>query len=233
MMRGLGTLVLLSSLAGCVTIADSLLLHIPVNVRVIHSDRTASGEKGHYAYASQGEEPNVRDTADLVVTENWSIGIAYRSRETIEWMGKDLAFRNESDIVVIRPSDALDRVVWKLRAEVWRTKGYTQRIEDDVPKPGTTLIPPPSMTYKIRVQNIEECAWEAGRLHSQALTEQDVALIAGRDTAAFVVWPGYARRDAFWRPTQLGVEGITRPMIRKDDSDRYVACLMKRSYIWP
>ena len=240
-MRRLGPLLLLSSLAGCATLTDPLLPHIPVSVRVIHSDRTATGERGHYVYASTDDEQNIRDTADLVTTEEWRIGILSRSQETLEWMAKDSAFRNEADIAVIRPSDTNERLVWHLRVEVWRTKGYTQQIEDDDPKPGFTLIPPPGMTYKTRVRNFEECVSEAATLRSQPLTKHERSLLEGRDTTPFVDFLHHPRRDVYWRPTQIGWETVlttqTQPRRRlripEHATDQYVACLMKRGYLWP
>ena len=167
-------------------------------------------------------------------TESRSVGIPFRSRETVGWLTKDLAFRSEADIVIIRPSDTLKRVVWLLRAEVWRTKGYMQQIEDNVPMPGTTLLPPPGMTYTTRIRNIEACASEAIRRNGQALTEQEMSLLAGRDTTAFIAFPGHPRRDPFWRPTQLGWESVWQsPTVPKNATGRYVACLMQRGYQWP
>ncbi|OIO74533.1 MAG: hypothetical protein AUJ57_02095 [Zetaproteobacteria bacterium CG1_02_53_45] len=229
----LSALLLIVGLSCCATFSDPLLPFIPVHVQVIHSDKTASGEHGHYAYASPDAVPNLSDTADLVTIKSWNIGILFRSLETIEWMAKDDAFRNEADIVVIRPRDTLNHVVWHLDAEIWRTKGYQQQINDDIPTPGTTLLPPPDTTFKIRVRNIEECAAESATLQHQPLSEDEASLIAGRDTSLFIDIVHDPRHDFFWRPTQLGWEKLIWTTVPEGASDRYVVCLLNRGYQWP
>jgi|GEM_PF-2294133 len=88
-------------------------------------------------------------------------------------------------------------------------------------------------SYLERVRHFEDCASEAQQ-KKDILTKDEILLLKGRDTKEFIISAVYyPRRDRFWRPTRLGVEGVHYLDVSKQNSDQYVVCFIKRGFKWP
>jgi hypothetical protein len=201
----------------------NLMSDPPVDVRVVRFDETPS---------ENSDQPPGIPNADLVETK--AIGFGHSTyNDSIDRWAKMFAYHNDADVVVVRPTRrrTLSR---EFRFEAWRTKGYKQKIQDDIPEPGSTLLPPPSTTYTTRYRNVDECVANARQSEFPSLTEEEKSFLSGRDTRAFVDFSGTPKIDDRQRPRQFGME--TRalgPSVPKGATDRYVLCLMRRGYQWP
>gem|GEM_PF-2330129 len=119
------------------------MVDAPVNVRLIKTDLLEKDSLGNYV--APEEEPDITKKADLIYREQLHLGLLFQSSNAIEKLARQDAFEKESDIVVIRPNVTPKKgVALQVIMEFWRTKGYQQLILDDIPEPGTTLLPPPN-----------------------------------------------------------------------------------------
>lgn len=168
-------------------------------VRVVHSDR-------HCKVVDFPGEPPFAN-ADLV--ESATIGIGGLGDKRADWevIARSIAFERDGDLALVRPCDGDPSSMEFAQIEVWRTSGFTPKVQDDPLPESGTLMPPPQTTYGRRLQNIFEC-FEQARVTKSTITSENKQKLGGVDVTEYFssgrYFPGYARVDRYFRPTNTG-----------------------------
>jgi hypothetical protein len=133
--------------------------------------------------------------------------------------------------------------------QVWRTREFTAPSNEPVPKAGTTSIPPPETTYAKRLDDIFDCLSSPSKQNPPI--EQENPLLADLDSLDFPssdsYFRGYARIDAYFRPTRSGSKRTSMlvserpradqvagsylrltPPERAQRAKQYISCLLER-----
>jgi len=215
-------------------------------VRVVHSDRHCKDVEQSVAL------PFVNtDLVDSVV-----IGLAGPGDLRTDWevIARSVAFERDGDIAIIRPCDGADQFKYA-QIEVWRTRGFSPRVQDDPLPESGTLMPPPQTTYGTRLQIIFEC-FEKSRVSRGPITPENRKRIGSVDATEYFAsgryFAGYARVDRYFRPTNTGelrlsMLHLDRPRsawaasiyqkLSPDEkrlfAEQYLGCLFDRGYsLW-
>jgi hypothetical protein len=168
-------------------------------VRVVHSDRYCKD-------VDRSEAPPFAN-ADLV--ESATIGIGGLGDKRADWevVARSIAFERDGDLALVRPCDGNHSPMEFAQIEVWRTRGFTPKVQDDPFPESGTLMPPPQTTYGTRLQNIFEC-FEQARVTRSPITSENKQQLGGIDATEYFssgrYFSGYARVDRYFRPTNTG-----------------------------
>jgi hypothetical protein len=212
-------------------------------VRVVHSDR-------HCKDLDESAAPPFGD-ADLV--ESALIGEGILSGADWEAIARSIAFERDGDLAVVKPCNGNRSIVEELaQIEVWRTRGFTPKVQDDPLPESGALMPPPQTTYGTRLQNIFECFEQAHTMRGPVSTENRQRLGNIDATGYFSsgrYFPGYARVDKYFRPTNTGdlrlsmlrldrprsdraanIYQSLSPEEKQSFAERYLECLFDRGY---
>jgi hypothetical protein len=169
------------------------------HVRVAHSDRHCND------VGLSAASPFVN--ADLV--ESATIGIGGLGDKKTDWevIARSIAFERDGDLALVRPCDGDRPSMEFAQIEVWRTRGFTPKVQDDPSPERGTLMPPPQTTYGTRLQNIFEC-FEQARVTRSPITSVNKKQLGAIDATEYFssggYFPGYARVDRYFRPTNTG-----------------------------
>lgn len=213
-------------------------------VRVVHSD-------WHCKDVDRSRAPPFAN-ADFV--ESATIGIGGLGDKRADWevIARSIAFERDGDLALVRPCDGDRSSMEFAQIEVWRTKGFTPKVQDDPFPESGTLMPPPKTTYGTRLQNIFEC-FEQTRVTRSPMTSENKQRLGSVDATEYFssgrYFPGYARVDSYFRPTNTGdlrlsmlhldrpkadwAANVYESLSREEKprfAERYLGCLFDRGY---
>jgi hypothetical protein len=213
-------------------------------VRVVHSDRHCKDVDQSAA------SPFVN--ADLV--ESATIGIGGLGDKRADWevIARSISFERDGDLALVRPCDGNHSSMEFAQIEVWRTRGFTPKVQDDPLPESGTLMPPSQTSYGARLQIIFECI-EKARVTRVPMTPENKQKLDDVDAAEYFssgrYFSGYTRVDRYFRPTNTGdlrlsMLHLDRPRsswaaniyenLSPEDkplfAERYLGCLFDRGY---
>ena len=213
-------------------------------VRVLHSDR-------HCKDVDQTVASSFVD-ADLVETA--TIGIGRLVAKNTDWgvIARSMAFERDGDLASVRPCDGNSSTMEFAQIEVWRTRGFTPKVQDDPLPESGTLMPPPQTTYGTWLQNVFDCFGKA-RVTRDPITFDDKQKLGSVGATEYFssgrYFSGYAKVDKYFRPTNTGDLRLSVLRLDRQRSDwasniyenlslkekrsfaeRYLGCLFDRGY---
>jgi hypothetical protein len=240
---------ILASLAGCGTLSGYETEYFAsADVRVIHSTRHCKAD----AVPGESEVPN----ADLVTSTVRGFGRLVASKRAWELQARQLATELDADIAVVRPCEfEAPEWPWEVtQTEIWRTRGYEPKVQEQDPAPGITFSAPDGASYGTRLQHLYTCL-ELAESASAQLSANERGRLPEADARDFFssdpYFPGYAKIDRHYRPTRRDENRLSLIVSRRDFADQaagryvarapedrarfaehYVVCLLDLGYRW-
>ncbi len=236
-----------ASLSSCALLGYERDTFATDHVRVIHSER-------HCKAAEQSVGGEVPD-AELVLSGVHGLGYLVATKTAWEVLARQLAAELDGDISLVRPCDGASGHGFKYaQIQVWRTRGFSPIVHEELPPPGITLSAPSGATYGARLRDILDCL-EKSLTVATPLSAENKARLAGVNATDFFSserhFPGYANIDRHFRPTRsdslrlsmiesnrgkadwaAGRYGAVSPDSRLRYAEQYLICLLDRGYSW-
>ena len=235
-----------ASISGCVSLAYETEMFATDHVRVVHSERHCKDVEQPVG----SEVPN----ADLVLSRVDGIGYFVATKTAWEVRARQIAAELDADISLVRPCDGNEGGLRYAQIEIWRSRGFSPIVHEDLPPQGGALAAPPGATSGAQLQNIFDCL-EQSRVVVTPLSAEDKARLGSVDATEFFssgrYFSGYAKIDRYFRPTHS--DSLSLSMILSDRSkadweagryralspesksrhaEQYLICLLDRGYSW-
>lgn len=235
-----------ASISGCASLGYEKELFATDHVRVVHSERHCKDVE----QSGQSEVPN----ADLVSSGLNGLGYFVATKTAWEVFARQLAAELDADVSLVRPCDGKIRAFRYAKIEIWRSRGFSPIVHEDLPPQGGTLVAPRGATYGARLQNIFDCL-EQSRVVVTPLSAESKARLGSVDATEFFSsgrhFPGYAKIDRYIRPTrsdslrlsmilydrskadwEAGRYSALSPESKSRHAQQYLICLLDRGYSW-
>lgn len=182
------------------------------HVRVLHQQNVCT---------PQGDE--VPD-AELIYSGNIGLGRLVATRNAWEVYARQIAMESDADIALVSPCPdaSSSRSFEHAQISVWRSTDFTAPLNEPMPAPQTTLVPPPDTSYATRLNDIFACS--TGASARAGYTEGMSLILAEIDATEFFssdwYFPGYARIDEHFRPTRSGSKATSMLSSQRQQADR-------------
>ena len=235
-----------ASISGCASLAYEKELFATDHVRVVHSER-------HCRDVEQSGQSEVLN-ADLVLSRVDGIGYFVATKTAWEVRARQLAAELDADVSLVRPCDGKADGFRYAQIEIWRSRGFSSIVHEDLPPQAGTLAAPRGASNGARLQNIFDCL-EQSRAVVTPISAEGKARLGSVDATEFFssgrYFPGYAKIDSYFRPTRS--DSLRLSMILSDPSkadweagryralspgsksrhaQQYLICLLDRGYSW-